>query len=51
MQVYLSRVSESVIEAESATCFDHATTSSFHFSVCVCVPFVKTSGAGIGVAA
>ena len=35
--------------ADGATCLVHATTSSFHFSVCCCDPFVKTSGAGVGV--
>ena len=35
--------------AASATCFVHATTSSFHLSVCCCVPFLNTIGAGVGV--
>src|SRR5262245_25865389 len=35
--------------ADGATCFVHATTSSFHLSVCCCAPFLNTSGAGVGV--
>ena len=34
--------------ATSATCFVHATTSSFHFSVSCVAPLLTTSGAGAG---
>jgi hypothetical protein len=36
--------SESATEADGATCLDHGTTSSFHFSAILSPPLVNVSG-------